>query len=153
MNLVVGDVVFVLDKKTQAVVPCQLVERISSVTLQGEATKHIAQTPGGKKFTLEEYESVWFENYEKSYEYLKEAALRLVDSTMQKAVRSAESSFGYKLKELVPTHLSENSFDATDEEATQVEGEEIPSDSDQVFVDIGGQKVKVTLPKEFGIHE
>lgn len=147
MKLSVGDVIFVIDKKTQAVVPCQLVEIISSVTLEGEQVRHIASTPGSKKFTLEEYDSLWFESYEKAKSYLTNAALELVDSTMKRAEEAAIRTFGYTPNnslydagEIPAAEKDESSY------SSSMEGN--ISDTEQVFVDIGGQQVKVTLPKE-----
>ena len=154
MKLSVGDIVFVLDKKSKAVVPCQLVERISSVTLAGENVKNIAVSPGGKKFKLEEYDAPWFENYETAYDYLRETALKLVDDTMKRALGSAEKNFGY-------THQAKPSVDLSalpeekpaESNISQDDHDKSIDDSllqsEQVFVDIGGQQVKVTLPKEF----
>ena len=149
MNLSVGDVVFVLDKKTQSVVPCQLVERISSVTLEGEKIKNIASTPSGKTFVLEEYDSTWFESYRQAHEYLSEAAMKLVEATMNRARVQAEKSFKYSFKtlEVTPTKPIQEALEEI-EEVQQVSGEK-----EQVFVDMGGQKVKVTLPKEYVINE
>jgi len=148
MNLNVGDIVFVIDKKTQSVVPCQLVERVSTVTLEGEATKHIASTPSGKRFNLSEYSSAWFETYEKTEEYLTSAALDLVKMTMKKAEESASKSFGYiranNLSSPTPEDTKElHSFE------TPLESDVALSENEQVYVDMGGQKVRVTLPKEF----
>lgn len=144
MNLNVGDVVFVIDKKTQSVVPCQLVERISTITLEGEEIKHIACTPGGKRFDLTEYSSAWFETYEKTEEYLTSAALDLVSITMKRAEEAASKSFGYERTNGINPPLPDNSPDLE----TEIGAEKSASESDQVFVEMGGQKVRVTLPKE-----
>lgn len=156
MKLSVGDVVFVLDKKSQAVVPCQLVERISSVTLNGEDIKNIVSTPTGKKFTLEEYDSVWFESYDQAYDYLKKAAISLVDATMTRARDVCEKSFGYtistdsdlQIKEAHDNHEEASEF----KEVENTSPTELSSETEEVFVDLGGQKVRVTLPKEYGIN-
>jgi hypothetical protein len=154
MKLSVGKVVYVLDKKTHSVVPCQVVEIISSVTLEGEAVKNIVTSPTGKKIVLEDYNATWFENYEKAYEYLKEAALELVSHTMRRAGEVAFASFGVK-----PVDLETNDEKSPDqslglEAHTLVIDPETKNDlePEQVFVDIGGQQVKVTLPRELS-HE
>ena len=148
MNLSVGDVVFVLDKKTQAVVPCQLVERISSVTLEGEEVKNIAVTPGKKRFVLEEYSSPWFENYTLAHEYLNAAALELVANTMKRAEESAFKAFNYTRpdpkEEPAQDEMSSTKIAVGDESITSIS---VPTE-EQVYIDMGGQKVRVTLPKE-----
>ena len=150
MKLSVSDVIFVLDKKTQAVVPCQLVEIVSSVTLEGEDIKHIASTPGGKKFNLDEYESLWFSTYEEAKEYLTNAALELVSSTMKRAEQVAIKTFNYKPSSSEESKFQTPSEDVKDGDIPHQETlpEETFTDNEQVFVDIGGQQVKVTLPKE-----
>lgn len=152
MNLSVGDIIFVLDKKSSAVVPCQLIERISSVTLEGEDVKNIVSSPGGKKFKLEEYDAPWFENYESAYDYLKQSALRLVENTMERAKISAVKNFGYvydeKKHESSGTNVSIETVNPADMHINEEQTTSISEDTEQVFVDIGGQQVKVTLPKE-----
>ena len=150
MNLVVGDIVFVLDKKTHAVVPCQLIERICSTTLAGEEVKNIASTPGGKKFTLEEYDAPWFESYDSANEYLRDAALKLVESTMNKAAMVAESSFGYSI---LPKTDSSTKEDNSEPETLQDSTEKLNLETENVFVDIEGQRVKVSVPKEYLVNE
>lgn len=142
MKLSVGDVVFVMDKKTQAVVPCQLVERISSTTLTGEEIKNIAATPSGKTFTLESYEAPWFSSYDEAYDHLKDAALSLVDATMKKAAKAAQKSFNVRSEQIT--------FDEVRQQSASLSTDKMPDpiSSEQVYVDIGGQQVKVTLPKE-----
>jgi len=147
MNLSVGDVIFVLDKKTKAVVPCQLVERISSVTLTGEEIRNIVSTPSGKNFNLEEYESPWFDSYDSAEKYLLNAAIELVSSTMKRAEEVAVKAFGHSSKNLDPP-ISESSLDSEDVDLRSKEKSLNIEETDQVFVDIGGQQVKVTLPKE-----
>jgi hypothetical protein len=154
MKLSVGNVVYVLDKKTQAVVPCQLVERISSVTLNGEVIKNIASTPSGKKFVLEEYVSPWFENYDLAHEYLRNAALDLVKNTMNKAKEVAIKTFGHdsfnsKLEVKDNSQHADFNDSSSDENPTTLALE----NHDEVLVDIGGQQVKVTLPKEYTVNE
>ena len=141
MKITVGDIVFVLDKKTRAVVPCQLVEIISSITQEGESVRHVVVTPTGKKrFEIESHTAPWFETHEKAHEYLKTAALKLVDDTMKKAKKVAFESFGVDV---------EGSISPVPEEVVGAPNAQLPLDgTDSIFVDMAGQKVKVSLPKE-----
>ena len=43
--LEVGDIIYMLDRKTQALVPCMVVEKVSSVTMQGENIHHVISPP------------------------------------------------------------------------------------------------------------
>ena len=143
MKISVGDIVFVLDKQTRAVVPCQLVEIISSITQEGESIKHVVVTPSGKKkFVIENHGAPWFETHDKAHEYLKSAALKLVDDTMKKARKVASESFGIDIKDSQAS-ISEQPVDAPEVQLNL-------DTSESIFVDMAGQKVRVSLPKELG---
>ena len=43
----VGNIVYLLDKKTHAIVPCMIVEQVNSISLEGETTHHIMKTSAG----------------------------------------------------------------------------------------------------------
>ncbi len=145
MKLSVGDVVFVLDKKTHAVVPCQLVEIISSVTLDGETTNHVVVTPTGKKkFKLEDHASPWFSSFDEARSYLLAAATQLIDDTMARALESAKINFNYK-KDLKSEEDQDNQLSEDSQEILPISTEEA---RDHLYVDMAGQRVKVTLPDE-----
>ena len=152
-QLSVGDVVFILDKNTHAVVPCQLVEIISSITIDGEKTRHVVMTPAGKKkFKLEDQSTPWFSSHRETRDYLLEAATQLIDKTLGNAARVASKSFGVVVEESDDFMSSEN------QEHVSKSTEDIPDrnnfpdqdfldNNESLYVEMGGQKVKVTLPK------
>jgi len=150
MKISVGDVLFVLDRKTRAVVPCQLVEIISSITLDGETTKHVVVTPSGKKrFQIEDHPSPWFETYRDAHNYLKEAALKLVEDTMNKARKVSMDSFGVDVRSRQESFISSSAeeYHSENQKSSQTTLD-LEDHSETLYVDMGGQKVKVSLPKE-----
>jgi hypothetical protein len=153
-QLSVGDIVFILDKTTHAVLPCQLVEIISSITVEGEKTRHVVMTPGAKKkFKLEEQTTPWFSTHEEARRYLLEAATQLIDGTLKKAIQVALSSFGVDVQknncksEVQDPALTELVSDDTTPDQNNSDAA-ILTNNESLYVEMGGQKVKVTLPKE-----
>lgn len=148
MKMLVGSVIFVLDKETHSVVPCRIVEIVSSVTLEGETTTHVIESPSGKKkIRLEDHDSPWFDSFDSARKYLLSAANKLVDQTMEKALKVAQKSFDFKLES------EEDSLEASLPKESIVQNKsdetfELPNQEDSLYVDMAGQKVKVTLPKE-----
>lgn len=144
-NLNVSDIIYVLDRKTHTVVPCQIVEIVSSVTLEGETITHIVSTPSAnKKFVLEEQKNPWFESFETARDYLEEAALRLVQETMKKSHEMAVTYYG--ITDNLENPEAKSCEEQVAVETTVLEEAEI-ADSSDVYVDMMGQTVKVTLPK------
>lgn len=143
--MLVGNVIFVLNRETHSVVPCRIVEIVSSVTLEGQTTTHVVETPGGKKrIRLEDHDTPWFETFESAREYLLSAANDLVTQTMNRALKAAQKSFGFELTSLehqkgVPETIERP--EAVQEPSADIENSEL-------YVDMAGQKVRVTLPKE-----
>ena len=141
MTINVGDLIYVLDIKTHTVVPCKIVEKVSSIKIGGEEVHHIAETPSGKNFKLENYKNPWFTTIEDSRDFLKSAAEKLIAGTIQRAQKIAESSFGETMKnEVLPG--SSMSLEPLDEI-------EIQRLNKNIQVDLGsGQIANVSLPSE-----
>lgn len=136
----VGSVIYLLDKKTQSLVPCMVVEKVKSVTLEGENTHHIVVTPTEQRVRLENYKAPWFENVESAKEFLVEAALSLINKTVEKAVNAAEKSFNLNSQPDLEASAPDDSFQAN------VPSLESVSD---VVVDLGdGQTAKVSISPE-----
>ena len=138
MSLNVSDLVYVLDAKTHTVVPCKIVEKITSVSLEGENTHHMTVMPSGKSFKLENCKHPWFTTIDETKNFLKNAAENLISETIQKAQQTAKTSFGVKdefenLQEEVSVQAAHQNFDV----------------NQQVEVDLGdGRVAKVHLPDE-----
>lgn len=136
-DLKVGSVVFVLDSSTNRVVPCQLVEIVSSVSLDGNSVSHVVTTPGSKKrLVLENSSNPWFATADSAKEHLMSSASRLIDNTIRQAVDLATRTYGEFLVE-------DNKIVSEDTPTTSLE-----ANSSSVYVEMAGQKVKVSLPEE-----
>tara|TARA_B100000242_G_C43017272_1_gene473114 strand:+ start:179 stop:622 length:444 start_codon:yes stop_codon:yes gene_type:complete len=143
--MLVGNVIFVLNRESHSVVPCRIVEIVSSVTLEGQTTTHVVEAPGGKKrIRLEDHDTPWFETFESAKEYLLSAANDLVTQTMNRALKVAQKSFGFELTNLEHQKDTPEKIDSS--ETNQVAATN--SESSELYVDMAGQKVRVTLPKE-----
>jgi len=140
MKVNVGNIVFVLDNKTHNIIPCKVVEKVSSLTETGEKVYHILETPASKSFKLEDLKAPWFQDIESSKVHLMDAAQKLVDHTAQRALTAAERAFGHtedkKTDVLIEDQFSSESSILTNEETVTV-------------VDLGdGQKANIILPEE-----
>ena len=139
----VGSVIYLLDKKTQSLVPCMVIEKVKSVTLEGENTHHIVITPTDQKVRLENYKAPWFETVEAAKDFLVEAALSLINKTVEKAVNAAEKSFNINnINSQADVEVS------TPDESFQSNIPALDNTAD-VMVDLGdGQVAKVSISPE-----
>ena len=129
--LKVGKIVYLLDKKTHAVVPCKIIEKIQSITETGETVKHVVRLPSEKSLTLETYKSPWFETIEGARTSLLESATALIDSTLEITRQKEEKYFP-----------SQKALDEAVSPDVQT------SEEDSVYVELeNGQKAKVSLPE------
>ena len=143
--MLVGNVIFVLNRESHSVVPCRIVEIVSSVTLEGQTTTHVVEPPGGKKrIRLEDHDTPWFETFESAKEYLLTAANDLVTQTMNRALKVAQKSFGFEL----PDNENQKSDIKIPQNSEVVQSVTPDSENSELYVDMAGQKVRVTLPKE-----
>ena len=139
----VGNIVYLLDKKTHAIVPCMIVEQVNSISLEGETTHHIMKTPAGRKAKLEDFKSPWFQDIPSARDFLMEAAKNLVDETVEKANQIAAEAFGDNLSALEESNVNENDFVFYKSE----EDSPVETSSNEVFVDLpNGQKARVSMP-------
>jgi len=141
MMLNVKDVVYLLDKKTQTLVPCLVVEIISSVSIDGEKTYHIVESPAKKKLKLENYGNPWFSSIEEAQAFLMETASSIIQKTVDKAILSAKEVFG-----IDSSILAEQSDNSLDQESLF---KDVQNDGEHVKIDLGdGQIANVRLPSE-----
>ena len=118
-----------------------VIEKVKSVTLEGENTHHIVITPSEQKVKLENYKAPWFETLDSAKDFLVDAALNLINKTVDKAVKSAEKTFNISTKPELSVSAPEEIFQEKDV-PTLVEGSD-------VVVDLGDGKVaKVSIPPE-----
>ena len=134
MSLNVTDLIFVLDSKTHTVIPCKVIEKVTSESLEGEIVYHMVETPAGKNFRIEKCKHPWFSTIDDARDFLKTAAENLISETIQQAQAAAEDHFGESTK-------NENTLeDLNDMDAIQ-------SVNENVKIDLGdGQIANVRLP-------
>lgn len=90
----VGNIIYILDSNSHALIPHQIVEKVTSKTLQGESVHHIIRGPKGRSFRLEDCNHIWFFNLDDAKIHLLEAASKFVELTATKA-KQLESVFKF----------------------------------------------------------
>jgi len=138
MELNVKDVVFLLDKKTQNLVPCRVVEIISSVSLDGEKTYHVVEAPNEKKIKLEVYKGPWFPSIEDAQSFLMDTASSIIQKTVDKALKAANEHYGLQ------NNAISNESDFHEDESMF---NDVQISSERVKIDLGnGQVGNISLP-------
>ena len=152
MTIRVGDLIYVLDVKVHTVVPCRVVEKVSSIRIEGEEIHHIAETPTGKIFKLENCKNPWFTTIEDSRDFLKTAAEKLITGTIQRAQKIAESSFGEMTENADELDISSSQSSSNGSRSPEHVNEmfdEAQSLNKNIQIDLGrGQVANVSLPNE-----
>lgn len=142
MSLKVSDIIFLMDRKSRDIVPCRIIERVATTTLEGESIHHIIQSASGENLKLEDYSSPWFSNLEMAREFLLESAKNLIDVSIDRASKARDEVFGTEEPDPQPSQTSDIA-DFLNNSAVPVQ--EAP---DSVKIDLGnGQTASVTLPK------
>ena len=151
MTISVGDLIYVLDVKVHTVVPCKVIEKVSSIRIEGEEIHHIVETPTGKNFKLENCKNPWFTTIEDSRDFLKVAAEKLITGTIQRAQKVAESSFGEATKNVdeLDASLFQNPSNGSNIGLGNETLDKTQSLNKNIQVDLGGGQVaNVSLPDE-----
>jgi hypothetical protein len=142
MPLKVSDIIFLMDRKSRDIVPCRVIERVATTTLEGESIHHIIQPASGESLKLEDYNSPWFNNLEMAREFLLESAKSLIDVSINRASKARDKVFGTEKDDAQDPQASDIG-DFLNNSAVLVQ--EAP---DSVKIDLGnGQTASVTLPK------
>lgn len=92
-DLNVGDFVYVLDSSTHSLKPHQIVEKVHTVTLNGDRVHHVLMSTNSKKSTLEVFQSPWFRNVHDARAFLLEAAEKLIDVAIEQAESERIAAF------------------------------------------------------------
>ena len=109
MNYKVGQVLYVLVKKQQTVIPVQVVEQILRRTLSGEETMYTVNVPtngGLKEMPLSDISGEVFEDLEQARTRLLENATAAIGSLIDAASKTSSRHFQPTSQgELQPTQL------------------------------------------------
>lgn len=142
----VGKIVYLFDKKNHKIVPCRVIEKVNTVSLKGERTHHIVETPGKKSLKLEDYKGPRFGNIDEAKTFLLEAAEDLIDKTIQETLRIKSDVFPDDEESLMG---SEMLFTQPNNSNNETKGM-TAAPNESVVVDLGdGQKAKISLPNGF----
>ena len=95
----INQVLWVIDNKTQTIVPVKIVEKVTKETLEGSKTEFIVQTPANKKVNLNTIDGRTFENLNDAKKFLLDSALELVSTIIQRAQAVAEKVGFYGVQE------------------------------------------------------
>lgn len=143
--LSVGEVIYLLDKRTHAIIPCMVVEKVSSVSLEGENTHHMIASPNGKKIKLENYKSPWFPNIEEARSFLIDTSMSLIEKVISDALQVASKSF--EITEAISPEINSSLEEAYESNKKIEDG--LENFANNAIVDLGnGQTAKVTLSSE-----
>lgn len=138
MHVEVGQIVYVLDSKRHALVPCQVNEMVVSKTLKGENIHHVLFFPNSKQMVLENLKTPWFTDLNGAKAHLLQEAESMIDSVVENARTVAADSFD----------VMHDSIDSPHPVPTAPPPAQL--ESSEMTVDLGDGVIgKVTLPKEF----
>lgn len=146
MTYRVGQVIYVLNNESSQVIPIQVVEQVTRVTLDGEKISYMINVPHNrgevsKPAPLEKVKGEIFDSLAEAREHLRKNALRAVESIVKKAQKMAEVSFG--------TVESDDPVSAVIGRSDKKEAKETPKgddDDSNVVVLPDGTKARVKIP-------
>lgn len=142
MSLKVSDIIFLMDRKSRDIVPCRVIERVATTTLEGESIHHIIQTTAGENLKLEDYSSPWFNNLEMARDFLLESAKNLIDVSIDRARDARAEAFGLEKEDPLQPQAN-NIGDFLNNSTAPVQEAE-----NSVKIDLGdGKTASVTLPR------
>ena len=143
----VGKIVYLFDRKNHKIVPCRVVEKINTISLSGESTHHMVQTPSKKTIKLEEYKGPQFSEISEAKSFLLEAAENLIDKTIEETLRIKSEVFPDAEQNFDDISLYESTEASVSLPAPPVK--EQVSDGTLVVDLPDGKKAKVSLPNGF----
>ena len=92
-HIEVGQVIYVLDQKKNALIPGRIHEQITAKTLNGVNVHHILWFADSKTVVLENISAPWFNSVDDAKEYLLQVASDMIDRVVSKAVSIAQDKF------------------------------------------------------------
>ena len=141
MNLSVGDVIYLIDGTTRAVIPAQVNEQIVTRKLDGESITHKVELPNGKAVVLERLDVIFYTSLEDVRSHLMKKAEQLINEGVEKASAVAVEKFNSQ-----PV-LSSPTESVTPEVLTQEDNQS--SKMQMTLPDGQVANVSVKIPEEF----
>ena len=143
MNYKVGQLLYYCSEKTMKIIPVQVVEEVTRVTLEGEVKKYIVLLPDNErsKIDLDKIDSNIFSTIEEVKNFLKENTLKSIEKMANNAASLSKRAFGIEKNKLAVIDPYEiNVVESNSEKEMQVETNE-----DIIMVDLGdGTKAKMS---------
>jgi len=93
LSLSVGDVIYLIDGTTRAVIPAQVNEQIVTRKLAGESITHKVELPNGKTAVLERLDVIFYTSLEDVRSHLMKKAEQLINEGVEKASAVAVEKF------------------------------------------------------------
>ena len=141
MNLSVGDVIYLIDGTTRAVIPAQVNEQIVTRKLDGESITHKVELPNGKAVVLERLDVIFYTSLEDVRSHLMKKAEQLINEGVEKASAVAVEKFNSQ------SVLSSPTESVTPEVLTQEDNQS--SKMQMTLPDGQVANVSVKIPEEF----
>ena len=110
----INQVLWVIDNKTQTIVPVKIVEKVTKETLEGSKTEFIVQTPANKKANLNSVDGKSFESLNEAKKFLLDSAQELVSSIIQRAQMVAEKVGFFHAQEEIQSDIIEPEINTDD---------------------------------------
>jgi hypothetical protein len=143
MNYKVGQLLYYCSDKTMKIIPVQVVEEVTRVTLEGEIKKYIILLPDNERsrVNLDTINANVFSTIEEVKEFLKENTLKSIEKMANSAAALSKRAFGVeKNKPDIIDPYEIKTLDSNNEKEMQVETNE-----DIIMVDLGdGTKAKMS---------
>ena len=143
MSYKVGQLLYYCSEKTMKIIPVQVVEEVTRVTLEGEIKKYIVLLPDNErsKVDLDKINANIFSTIEEVKEFLKENTLKSIEKMANSATSLSKRAFGVEKNKLEIIDPYEVDFvEPSIDKEMQVEVNE-----DIIMVDLGdGTKAKMS---------
>tara|TARA_B100000214_G_C23934924_1_gene612673 strand:+ start:368 stop:814 length:447 start_codon:yes stop_codon:yes gene_type:complete len=144
MRYSVGTVLYIISKKSNSVIPVQVIEEVTRKTVEGQNVTYVVMPPGpeAESVHLEKLEALVFNNPSEAREHMMRNASSAIDKIIEKARTIAENSFS------VPENLSTLATPLAPSTASETALPSIlsPSAEENVQVDLGnGIKARVSM--------
>lgn len=86
----VGNIIYLLDANTNALMPVEVVEEITHRTYAGVEVFHVIKTPLGKSMRLEDAKVPYFLDIDSAKSFLLDTASKIVEVAIQKALKESQ---------------------------------------------------------------
>ena len=143
MNYKVGQLLYYCSDKTMKIIPVQVIEEVTRVTLEGEIKKYIVLLPDNErsKIDLDKINENVFPSIEEVKNFLKKNTLKSIESMAKSASALSERAFGVKKNKISII----DPYDISVENINNDKEMQVEVNEDIIMVDLGdGTKAKMS---------